>query len=186
MIFSLEVFDMAGAGIAAISTLTGAMRDRLSWALSLISCSSYCIIFFYKSLPYNLIVHSLYLPLTLYGAYQWHKSPPTSSQIKFSSPLTISLIFTICGMMYIVSIISNGNWHNDSITSFLSVSAMYLMANHSIECWILWFLADIIYLKLYMDSHMPFSMLKSGCYLVVSLTTYFYWYKIYRPRKDLS
>ena len=70
----------------------------------------------------------------------------------------------------------------DYTTSYLSIAAMILMSHQLIECWILWILADLIYIKLYMSSHMYFSMVKSCGYLLVASFSYYHWYQQFKTK----
>ena len=137
--------DFLAAVSAITSTLMSGLRIRYTWIFSLLSSLIYALIFGIKGLNFNLVVHLIYIPISLYGAYTWGLKKQKDKHIKTLKPFIFKLII---GLTLLCSICIAYSSYNvlDIITSALSSMALILLSNHFIECWILWLICDVLYL----------------------------------------
>ena len=65
----------------------------------------------------------------------------------------------------------------DSITTSLSLVAMFLMARRKIENWIYWIIADLIYIPLYFYKELPLTSFQFLVFLIIAILGYLSWSK---------
>ena len=64
------------------------------------------------------------------------------------------------------------------MTSMLSSTALILLSNHFIECWILWLICDALYLLMYLQSDLFYSLYKSAFYIAFAGYSYYRWQEV--------
>lgn len=177
MLFNHTYFDLVAAALCFTSTILASRRIRSSWLFSIVACILYSVLFFEKSFYFNLATHFTYLPISIYGALKWYQKPMAKQPVRFTRISTLLAVATVLCAGTLACYLQGVDEPLDFISSYLSIIAMALMSQHYIECWILWILADLAYIKLYISSNMYFSMLKSCCYLMVASYSLYYWHK---------
>ena len=65
----------------------------------------------------------------------------------------------------------------DSITTSLSLVAMFLMARRKVENWIYWIVADLIYSPLYFDTGLLLTSFQFLIFLIIAILGYLSWSK---------
>ena len=63
----------------------------------------------------------------------------------------------------------------DSITTSLSLVAMFLMARRKIENWIYWIIADLIYIPLYFYKGLLLTSFQFLVFLIIAILGYISW-----------
>ena len=100
----------------------------------------------------------VYMILGIQGWYQWRFGGErrTVLQVRRTSPRLLSrlggfiVIGTACLAMFLRSL-KDAAPVLDAFTTVLSLGAQYLLNRKAIENWLLWFLADLIYVFLYLS-----------------------------------
>ena len=65
----------------------------------------------------------------------------------------------------------------DSITTSLSLVAMFLMARRKVENWIYWIIADLIYIPLYFYKGLLLTSFQFLIFLIIAILGYLSWSK---------
>ena len=89
--------------------------------------------------------------------------------------LTIAITFFVYKMNLEILHISN---YIDIFTSGIFFTAMWLMANKKIECWIFWIIGDIITIPLYFYKGLTISSIQYLIFLILAILGYISWKKI--------
>ena len=113
-----------------------------------------------------MLLQTLFIVQSIFGWYNWNK--PSKYPIKWLSGGSKESVLGITGLLIVLFsiIIKNKGGHSpylDGTTTALSVVAMLLMAYRKIESWILWIIADIIFIIFFYINEL---YLSSGIYSV--------------------
>lgn len=177
--------DFVAAASAITSTIMSGLRIRYTWIFSLLSSFVYAVIFGVKGLNFNLLVHLAYIPISLYGAFNWGLKKQNDKHIRSLKPLifkTLIVSTLLCSML----ITHYSESFLDIMTSMLSSTALILLSNHFIECWILWLICDALYLLMYLQSDLFYSLYKSAFYIAFAGYSYYRWHRKLQLNKDSS
>ncbi len=154
------------------------------WVASVVMPIVYTFIFFDAGLYADMGIQIYYVLASIYGFICWkwaigRKNKETvTDTLKIShaprrliTPLSIISIFLTFAIAYILISFTDSNvpWW-DSVTTSLSIVAMWLMARKYIEQWWLWIVVDVISAGLYIYKDLYFT---AGLYTLYAVIAYF-------------
>lgn len=164
-----------------VSVWLTAKKNIYSWVYGIVGCVFYAILFFTKNDIANFLLQPIFIVQSIFGIINWNKKEnefvenmnlANNIKILFSIILTTLLFFTI-------SHYYNGNIPIiDSLTTSLSIHAMYLLSKSKIESWILWIIADILYIYFFILNDLYLSSGLYTTFLLLSIYGYYKWNKI--------
>ena len=162
-----------------ISVWLTARKNILCWSTGIVGVLAYSILFYQHRDWVNFSLQFVFLAQSIWGWSNWNKSDLKISRLELSDLLSI-ITFGIIGFFsfQLFAIGFNGNLTTlDSITSVLSLFAMFLMASGKIENWILWMVADILYIYFFFLNQLYLSSALYFLFLILATYGYFNWKK---------
>ncbi len=155
----------------AISVYLSARENIWSWPTAIVNVGLYIFIFQASGLYSDMGLQVVYLVLSIYGWYEWLHGGANKSKLEVSKASgRVWLISGVAGMLGWVVIWSiTRRLHGVSIPSIdagltaTSLVAQWMMTRKILENWILWIIADIVYVPMYIYKHL---YVTSGLYLV--------------------
>tara|TARA_B110000003_G_scaffold73142_1_gene74502 strand:- start:635 stop:1192 length:558 start_codon:yes stop_codon:yes gene_type:complete len=146
------------AVVLALLYLILAIRQNiLCWLCAAISTLIYVFVFFEAKLYMESLLNVFYFLMAIYGWYSWSakKGYPTginitvwSLRIHIFTIILIILISIISG--YYLTIYSDASYpYLDSMTTFFSIWATYLVALKVLENWWYWLIIDLFSMVIY-------------------------------------
>jgi nicotinamide mononucleotide transporter len=132
-------------------------------------------------------LQTYYVLISIYGWYWWirggrqYKSdslPVTVISRKLSAILFLIFIFLFAGIWYVlVNYTDSPVPLGDAFTTALSVIATWMLARKIIEHWILWVIADIVSMGLYIYKGLYPTVVLFAIYTVMAVVGYREWRK---------
>lgn len=134
-------------------------KKKENWYFLFLQSVCYVIFAFQNNLYADVIEQSIYIILSLLGFTIWYqklKFKIFNKRITFlSGQKQIIAIISLCCLSYVFyTPLKNSNDPFpllDAITTAIGFIATYLMANKNIECWILWFISDVLGIYIYFN-----------------------------------
>jgi len=155
----------------AISVYLSARENIWSWPTAIVNVGLYIFIFRESGLYSDMGLQVVYLVLSIYGWYEWLHGGTNKTKLEVSKASgrvwLVSGVAGVVGGLVIWSI--TRRLHGVSIPSIdagltaTSLVAQWLMTRKILENWILWIVADIVYVPMYIYKHL---YVTSGLYLV--------------------
>jgi nicotinamide mononucleotide transporter len=177
-------------------------RNILTWPIGIISVLLYMILFYQIRLYSDTIEQVYYLGASIYGWWVWNRSPQDNGQItdvKYSSSRNLVLWVVITAIVSVVFGFVMTRIHIwlpvifpeaasfpylDAITTIMSFSAMWLMAQKKTESWIYWIIVDVIGIWLYFVKDVKFISLLYVVLLFMAFNGLRMWYKASQTNKQ--
>jgi nicotinamide mononucleotide transporter len=167
------------------------------WPVGLIASGFYFFVFYNKALYANMALQGYFIVMSIYGWYYWKKrSKKDTDQENFTSKfisLRYGLYFLIFGILveialwYILSKIPGTDYpFLDSLTTTLSIIGTWMLAKKYIENWILWIVADSIYVGLYVYIALYPTAILYSVYTILAITGYYTWKKLQQKNPEIS
>lgn len=181
---TMEYLEIIGTVIGLIYLWLEYHASIYLWVASIIMPAVYIFIFFNAGLYADMGINIYYVLASIYGFAYWKwatnrkdrenatatlKISHTPSRL--TAPLSIISIILTFAIAYILIAYTDSNvpWC-DSITTSLSIVAMWLMARKYIEQWWVWIVVDIISSGLYIYKELYFT---AGLYAIYAVIAYF-------------
>ena len=153
-----------------------------------IICTVITIYLLYRAQYFgDMMMNIYYSIMSIYGWWNWSRIKDnryivlitnTSKREYITSAffffLTIAITFFVYKMNLEILHISN---YIDIFTSGIFFTAMWLMANKKIECWIFWIIGDIITVPLYGYRGLGMLSLQYMIFLILAIQGYYEWKK---------
>ena len=147
----------------------------------IISVSIYIFINYSAKLYANTGINIYYFIMSIYGWILWgskNKKIKTEISRCNKNELLFSILLSIFFFLiiyYFVKLSDSIVPMVDSVTTSLSLVAMFLMARRKIENWIYWIIADLIYIPLYFYKELPLTSFQFLVFLILAILGHISW-----------
>jgi nicotinamide mononucleotide transporter len=176
------------AVVAAVAYLVLAIRQNIwCWGAALISTAIYLYVFFEARLYMESALQVFYIGMAIYGWQQWRRGDHGGQ--RRVSTWSASQHLQALGVVAMLSALSSfvlARYTNaalpllDSITTWGSVVATYMVARKIFENWYYWFVIDSVSIYLYLSRDLQQTAALFAIYLVLIVFGIVAW------RKDLD
>jgi len=172
-----------------------AKRNIWTWAIGIVSVLLYMILFYQIRLYSDTVEQVYYLGASIYGWWAWNKSPKDNGQItdvRYSTLKSMILWTIFTAIISIAFGFVMGRIHIflpmifpeaasfpylDALTTIMSFSAMWLMAQKKTESWIYWIIVNVIGIWLYFVKDVKFLSLLYVILLIMAFNGLRMWSK---------
>lgn len=153
----MSLFELTAALLGMISVYLLTKQNSLSWPIGIVMVLMYIVIFYEARLYSDMLLQVFFALMQAYGWYAWSSFQQTKQKTKVAelSPqqligyclLTLFLCLTLGIVM---KRYTNADLpFLDAFTTALSMVAQWLMTKKKLENWLLWIIADVIYVLMY-------------------------------------
>jgi nicotinamide mononucleotide transporter len=163
------------AAALAVAYLLLAIRQQLScWVAAFISSCMYVWVFFAARLFMESVLNAFYAAMAIYGFWQWQRGRGGAALAVCRWPMARHLTgaLGVIGLSlvssYFLRRFTPAAWpFVDSLVTWSSVFATFLVARKVYENWHWWLVIDSVSLCLYFTRRLYLTMLLFGLYLVL-------------------
>jgi len=180
----IEVF---GALTGIIYVILEIRQSIWLWPLGLITSALYVWVFFTNKFYADMGLQSYYVLISIYGWYWWLRGgkkyntdslPVTRISLKLAGILVFVFILLFAGIWYILLNYTDSPVPlGDAFTTALSIVATWMLARKIIEHWILWVIADLVSMGLYIYKGLYPTVILFAVYTLMAVIGYREWKK---------
>jgi len=199
--YPMSYIEFVGTILYLWSVWLISKRNILTWPIGIISVLLYMLLFYQIRLYSDTLEQIYYLGASIYGWWIWNKTSKDNGQIidvaysnsKDMIPwiiatATISILFGFVMTrihVWLPAIFPEAASfpYLDALTTIMSFSAMWLMAQKKTESWIYWIIVDIIGIWLYFVKDVKFISLLYVILLIMAFNGMAMWNKVNREAK---
>jgi nicotinamide mononucleotide transporter len=169
-----SLIELAAAALA-VAYLLLAIRQRVScWVVSFVSSCLYVWVLFGARLYMESVLNAFYAAMALYGFWQWQHGKGGAALVVTRWPLArhVGALFAVTALSVISSFFlrrfTAAAWpFADSMVTWSSVFATFLVARKVYENWHWWLVIDSVGLCLYFTRRLYVTMLLFALYLIL-------------------
>jgi len=199
--YPMSYIEFVGTILYLWSVWLISKRNILTWPIGIISVLLYMLLFYQIRLYSDTLEQIYYLGASIYGWWIWNKTPKDNGQIidvaysnsKDMIPwiiatATVSILFGFVMTrihVWLPAMFPEAASfpYLDALTTIMSFSAMWLMAQKKTESWIYWIIVDIIGIWLYFVKDVKFISLLYVILLIMAFNGMAMWNKVNREAK---
>ena len=162
----MSIIEIIAVVFSLISVILTVKNNVWCWPVGIVGIFFYMILFLQHNIMGNALLQLLFIAQSAYGWYKWGE--PSKYPIKWLSGGSRESVVGATGLLVILFsiIIQNKGGQNpylDGSTTALSIMAMLLMAYRKIDAWVLWIIADLIFIGFFYINGL---YLSSGIYVI--------------------
>jgi len=171
--------------LSLICVLLNAFGKTLTWPFAIASSALYAWVFQDAKLFGDAALQIVFIVLAVYGWWCWGKNPSTAPQKKPSHikkqdqiilAIALSLIFILL-RIGLIQYTSSDVPTTDALLTAASLIATYMSAKRWIENWIIWTIADLAYIGLYVYKDLYLTALLYGLFIILCILGWKQWSK---------
>jgi len=183
------MIEIIGAIILLISVFLLSKKKNIGWIFGIVGNILYSIIFFESKLYADFGLQFIFIFQSFYAIYIWNKHKVDSDKIfKETEVSTSSNKYKILSLIYIIAtgvvtgyILDNYTDANlpyiDGMVTSISIIANWLLSIRKIESWILWIIADVIFIGMFIHTELYITLGLYIIFLINAIYGYLNWKK---------
>lgn len=185
----MNYLDFIGASLSLICTYYFTQAKRIAWVIGIAAILLNSVLYWQKGIYGHLILESIYFGSMIIGWFKWSNTTSHSSlqplMVKHLSKkqyiyITVAATGAIGILSYFLKFYTQSDipfW--DATTTILSLCAQLLLCFKFLQCWVLWFVVDLLIALLQLYKNIPFHSALHFVYLYLAIKGYLNWQKIY-------
>ena len=170
-----------------VYSLFAIVRSRWCWAAAFISSTILIYLSWISRLPMQASLQAYYVAMAIYGYWHWTREEGKATRAVTTWPLAyhgvawaVVLIASLLSSRFLASYTTAAWPFLDSLTTWGSLVATWLMAQVKLENWLYWIVLDSIAVFLFAAQGLMFVALLFAVYLVVSAVGFTAWFRNWR------
>jgi nicotinamide mononucleotide transporter len=187
------------AVLASLSyVILAARENRACWPAAMMGSGIYVVVFFQYQLYMDSALNVFYVAMAVYGWLTWKTAREQSTtviQISVIKILCWSKQTHLCGLLAVtlLTLISGSYLANntdaafpylDSLTTWSSLFATWMVVNKVLENWLYWIAIDALSLYLYINKGLFFTSALFVLYIIIAGYGYWYWRQRWRAQQQ--
>ena len=185
------------AVLASLTYLILASREhRACWPAGILGSSIYVVVFFQYQLYMDSALNIFYVVMAMYGWLMWKNrqseidlvaaAPKNITSIKqwhaikHINAIAVILLLSALSGFYLDNYTDAAYPYFDSLTTWSSFLATWMVVNKILETWLYWIVIDAASIYLYINKELYFTALLFGLYVIIATYGYLHWKKLYQ------
>jgi nicotinamide mononucleotide transporter len=186
----MSTLEWVAALAGAISVYLSAKENIWSWPTAIVNVGLYTLVFQRSGLYSDMGLQVVYLVLSIYGWYEWLHGGANRTQLTVSRAtarewliaMPIALLFWLGLASYTSTLSGVALPYLDSGLTTISLVAQWMMTRKILENWVLWIVADIAYVPMYLFKKLPVTAALYFVFLVLAVIGLRGWWRSWRER----
>jgi nicotinamide mononucleotide transporter len=180
------------AAIAGVVSVFLSAREKIwSWPTALVNVSLYFYIFLRAGLYSDMGLQVVYFALSLYGWHQWlyGGAQHTRLEVSRASP-RVWIIAAVVGVLfwtglsrYTATLPGVSLPHLDAALTTTSLVAQWMMTRKILENWILWIIADLVYVPMFIFKGLYPTAAQYSVFLALAVLGFVNWRRSWQTHR---
>ena len=183
----MQWIQWVAAIAGAVSVYLSARENIWSWPTAIVNVGLYVFVFLESGLYSDMGLQVVYLVLSIYGWYKWlyggaqhttlHVSRASTREWVVST--TVGMVFWLALGRYTSTLPRVAYPYLDAGLTTLSLVAQWMMTRKKLENWVLWIIADIVYVPMYVFKNLYVTAGLYAVFLVLAVIGFIDWRRSY-------
>ena len=161
------------------------LKRKENWTFLLAQSVAYLVWALGSNLYADVVEQSIYILLSILGFSIWYQNfrgkffNVEIHQIKWKDLIIISVTLVVLSIGFYIWLVKTNDPYPelDAITTAIGFVATFLMARKVVECWVLWFISDILGCIIYFDMHATGLVILNFVWIFMAVGSFITWYK---------
>ena len=190
----MSTLEWIAALAGAVSVYLSARENIWSWPTGIVNVGLYIIVFRGAGLYSDMGLQVVYLVLSIYGWYEWLYGGRDRTQLTVSRATTrewaltvpLAVAFWLALARYTATLPGVALPYMDACLTTISLVAQWMMTRKILENWILWIIADIVYVPMYVYKSLYVTAALYTVFLVLAIMGLVEWRRSYARDRGIA
>jgi|DewCreStandDraft_4_1066084.scaffolds.fasta_scaffold00022_134 nicotinamide mononucleotide transporter len=181
----MSIFEIISALISIVAVYLTVKQKIICFPTGIISVALYFYVFYKAKLYADMSLQIFYISMLIYGWYNWLFKKSGNEKLKVTKlnkkdypiPIIIVILFTIVLGFILRNLTDASLPYIDALTTSLSLFAQWLVAKKKIENWIVWIIADTIYVAMYIYKDLYATAILYFIFILLAIKGFLDWRK---------
>lgn len=169
--------------LGLISVWLVTKQNNWCWPTGIVMVMIYVFIFYQNKLYSDMLLQIFFIVMQIYGWYTWSNNSHKTTKLEVSwltfkeqllwitGIIALSIVIGFCMKRY-----TNADLpYIDAATAAMSIAAQWLMTRKKIENWLIWIIADLIYMAIYLAKSLYFTTVLYLIFLILAYKGFITW-----------
>ena len=190
--------------IAVLASLTyvilASREHRGCWPAAILGSSIYVLVFFQYQLYMDSALNIFYVVMAVYGWLMWKNRQPKIDLVaaatenkttikvwsckKHINAIATTILLSALSGFYLDNYTDAAFPYLDSLTTWSSFLATWMVVNKILENWLYWIVIDAASIYLYINKELYFTALLFALYVIIATYGYLHWKMLYQQKTD--
>lgn len=190
----MTLIEIIAVVFSLLCTWLAVKKHILNWPAGIIGVTFYLILFYQVKLYADMLLQVVFICQGIYGWYNWYYKSATEDKVSVSymnnlQRISYGLIIIVVSLVWSFLLVKYTNASTPYVDAFVSTTSLvanWLMAKKKTENWILWIVADIIYIVLFWYKELYLSSAVYLVFLIMATIGLLEWNKKSNTKEALS
>lgn len=186
----MSTLEWIAAIAGAVSVYLSARENIWSWPTGIVNVGLYIIVFERAGLYSDTGLQVVYLILSIYGWYEWLYGGKNRTELSVTRAtprdwllsVPVGVVFWLVLATYTARLPGVALPYADSGLTTISLIAQWMLTRKRLENWILWVVADILYVPMYLYKRLPVTAALYLVFLVLAVMGLRAWWRSYKAQ----
>lgn len=189
----MQTIEIIGAVIGLAYLYLEYRANKWLWPVGVLMPIVYVWIFYQSKFYADMGINVYYFFASIYGWTRWNKNssggedelPITHTPKRYIMPLTMVTAVLFATISFVlIRFTDSPVAYGDSLTTAISIVAMWMLAHKYVEQWGLWFIVNIVSCGLYVWKGLYPTAILFAIYSVISVFGYFKWIRMMKEGEN--
>ena len=184
--------ELVAVAFGLLSVYLSTREHIISWPTAIVNVGIFFFLFWKAKLYADAVLQLIYLVLSVYGWYEWLYGGARHSRLRVSRAhrmhwLVLVPLFLVAGLALGAMLdryTDSPLPYFDALLTSASLVAQWMMTRKLLENWIIWIVADIVYVPVFIQRGLPFTALQYAVFLVLAGMGWMSWRQSLRAQAE--
>jgi nicotinamide mononucleotide transporter len=185
--------ELVAVGFGLLSVYLSTREHIVSWPTAIVNVAIFFFLFWKAKLYADAVLQLFYLALSVYGWYEWLYGGARHTPLRVSRALRVHwLVLLPLGLAAGLGLGAVLDRYTDSpipyfdaLLTSASLVAQWMMTRKLLENWVIWIVADIVYVPVFIYRGLPFTAVQYAVFLVLAGMGWLSWRQSLRSMPGL-
>ena len=178
----MSIMEIIAVVFSLISIIQTIKQNRWCWVTGIIGICAYCFIFYDQKLYCEMLLQVIFIAQSIYGLVNWGETkedlPVTSLSLnKYALYAGATALISFNILILLSSNIQSSQPELDVSTTMLSLLATWFLTKKYIDNWVIWILADFLFIIMFINQHLYLSGILYFIFLLLAIKGFKTWKK---------
>jgi nicotinamide mononucleotide transporter len=175
--------ELVAVAFGLLSVYLAAREHIISWPTAIVNVAIFFVLFWRAKLYADAVLQLVYLVLSVYGWYEWRFGGAQHSRLQVSRAtrghwLVLTPLFLVGGLglgALLDRFTDSPVPYFDALLTAASLVAQWMMTRKLLENWLIWIVADLVYVPLFIQRGLPLTAVQYAVFLLLAALGWHGW-----------